>query len=69
MRNTHYIVWSEHETEWVCYFHVRYGQGRAARRRLTATVAFAKPLGHASTPDLLRALAQAYDTKFGHLHQ
>lgn len=65
IKDTHYFVWVDAQTHWRVYMHVRRGTGRAARRRLTAVYTFMKPPGGASSPDLVRLLAQAMEEQLG----
>ena len=55
--DTHYQVWVEGPDYWQVYFHVRRGQGRSARRRLTGVYTIQKPPAGATSPDLMRLLA------------
>jgi len=61
IHNSHYMVWLEAEDHWNVYFHVRRGNGRQARRKLTGTYAVPKSASARSAPDLLRALASVME--------
>jgi len=63
IENTHYQVWVEGPDYWQVYFHVRRGQGRSARRKLTGVYTIPKPPAGASPPDLMRLLAQEMEQR------